>query len=292
MNIKGILVIFGTVFSAMMLSAGIVFLIALLGDLRASNNPSATTNPAYLDQTPQTAFATQTEPPTLETNSQEPEKDYSYPQEFIAVDDTYFENAVFLGDSRMAAFIKYSGISGLRAYSYMGLTVEKYFSDQTFRIGDSKLSASEALELDRSFDKVYLMFGTNELGWAFPDIFIQKYTAVIEHIKECNPDAVIFVNSVLPVSENAYQKQSFLKNETVYSYNGLIAQMCEEQEVYFLDLASVVANENGALPPEASTDGIHPNKTYVQMCFDFMRSHGIEPKPTQVIFEYSIDTIS
>lgn len=279
MNIKGILVIFATVIPAGLLSAGIVFLIAFTGNMMPFSGESATP-PIPLEDTSQAATANTMESGVADSSEpEEPARDYSYPQDFITVDDTYFENAVFLGDSRMRAFIKYCGISDLRAYSYMGLTVEKYFSEQTFRIGDSKLSASQALELDRDFDKVYLMFGTNELGWAFPDLFIQKYVEVINHIRECNPDAIIFVNSVLPVSEDAYKKQSFLKNETVWLYNGMLKEMAAEQEVYFLDLATMITTEGGALPDDASTDGIHPNREYVEKCFDFLRSHGIEVKP-------------
>lgn len=279
MNIKGILVIFGTVIPAGLLSAGIVFLIAFTGNMMPFQGESTTLAITIEDTRPDPTANTVESTVAAASEPEEPTKDYSYPQDFITVDNTYFENAVFLGDSRMSAFIKYCGISGLRAYSYMGLTVEKYFSEQTFRIGDSKFSASQALELDRNFDKVYLMFGTNELGWAFPDLFIQKYVEVINHIRECNPDAIIFVNSVLPVSENAYKKQSFLKNETVWLYNEMLKEMSAEQEVYFLDLATMIATEGGALPDDASTDGIHPNREYVEKCFDFIRSHGIEVKP-------------
>lgn len=279
MNIKGILVILGTVIPAILLSAGIVFLVAFNYNMLPSQRESIALSLAEEEARRVTTAAPAQTTVAVTTEPEETTMDYSYPQDYITVDNTYFENAVFLGDSRMRAFIKYSGISGLRAYSYMGLTVEKYFSEKTFQIGDSKLSASEALELDRNFDKVYLMFGTNELGWAFPDIFIQKYVKVIEHIRECNPDAAIFVCSVLPVSENAYKKQTFLKNETVWSYNELLREMSTEQEAYFLDFATLVATENGALPTDASTDGIHPNKEYVEICFDFIRSHGIEVKP-------------
>lgn len=215
----------------------------------------------------------------ITTASDEPQTetipDTTYPQEFISIDDSYFEDAVFMGDSRMQGFIKYCGISGLRTYAYVGLDVDKYFTSDVFRLGDSKLTASQALELDRSFGKVYIMFGTNELGWVYPDIFIEKFGAVIDHIKQCNPDAVVFVCSILPVSKDAYKSRSYLKNDKVRSYNELLSQMCVDKEAYYLDIASVVADENGNLPDDAAPDGIHLNSEYVQKCLAYMKEHGI-----------------
>jgi hypothetical protein len=286
MNIKGFFAIFSVTACSLLVSVGIVHTITYL-ERNLLFYESETQS--YLTAEPAALLPAAIEDESALSAAQpllpEPAADYSYPQDYITVDNSYFEDAVFLGDSRMQAFIKYCGISGLRTYAYMGLTVEKYFTDQTFRIGDVKMSASEALELDRNFGKAYLMFGTNELGWAYPDVFIKKYTEVVQHIRQANPDAVIFVLSVLPVSETAYKKQSFLKNETVYSYNELLLQMCAEQEVYYLDLASVVANEKGALPNDAATDGIHPNKEYVEKCFDYMRTHAIRPVPAENISE-------
>lgn len=277
MNLKGLLITVGTIFSAAFLSVGIVFLISFCSNIPPLQDAGTTKSVVELESTVAPLPSSIDSQPT----SPAPTKDYSYPQKYITVDNSYFEKAVFLGDSRMQGFIKYCGIPKLRAYAYMGLTVEKYFSDQTFKIADSVFSTSEALELDRNFDKVYLMFGTNELGWAYPDIFIKKYTAVIDHIRECNPNAVIFVCSVIPVDQDAYLKKDYLKNDTVWSYNAMLRKLTTEKEAYYLDFAHLVANEEGTLPKEASTDGIHLNKEYVALCFDYMRSHAIETKPQE-----------
>lgn len=255
------------------------------GNSKASNPASQTDNGSDTENSTENGSDTASSgnglPQVSEntTASDEPQTetipDTSYPQEFISIDDSYFEDAVFMGDSRMQGFIKYCGISGLRTYAYVGLDVDKYFTSDVFRLGDSKLTASQALELDRSFGKVYIMFGTNELGWVYPDIFIEKFGAVIDHIKQCNPDAVVFVCSILPVSKDAYKSRSYLKNDKVRSYNELLSQMCVDKEAYYLDIASVVADENGNLPDDAAPDGIHLNSEYVQKCLAYMKEHGI-----------------
>lgn len=200
-----------------------------------------------------------------------------FPRDYSIVDDTYFDNAVFLGDSRMKGFIKYCGLTHLRAYAYVGLDVEKYFTYQVFSIGDEKLTASQALELDRDFDKVYIMFGTNELGWPYGDTFISKYQQVITHIKECNPDAVIYITSILPVAEFVKNNKDYLNNDKINLFNSLLTKLALDNEVYYLDIASVIIDENGALPSDAAPDGIHLSKPIVMKCLDYMRTHAILP---------------
>lgn len=289
-NIKGLLMIIFTAAAALLVSCGFIYIYTYYC-ITINNTTSSTPGDAtefssaeYTESLSDTLndipSETSADVPAIEETS-----GYSYPQDYITVDDSYFEDAVFLGDSRMQGFIKYCGISGLRAYAYVGLNVETYFTKKVFNVGNSKFSASEALELDRSFKKVYLMFGTNELGWAFPDIFIEKYGSVIDHIKECNPDAVIFLESVMPVSRNACQKGSYLKNETVWKYNELLKQLADDKEVYYLDFANTVADENGILPDEAATDGIHLNKEYVQKCLEYMRTHAVPVPEPDIITE-------
>lgn len=289
-NTKGLLVLFLTISLALLLSVGIIYGVCLYRDYLIINKipydvntDSSTTFETYEPSAgfvapATTEAASSAELETFEEPTSEEASDYyTFPWEFITVDDSYFEDAVFIGDSRMRGFIKYCGLTGLRAYAYMGLDVDKYFTAQIFRVGDSTLSASEALELDCSFSKVYIMLGTNELGWIYPEVFIRRYEKIIAHIRECNPDAVIFVESVLPVAADAYQTTAYLKNETVWHFNELLEQMALENEVYYLDLAHVVANEEGVLPAGGASDGIHPNPDYVLMCLDYMKEHGIQP---------------
>ena len=47
---------------------------------------------------------------------------------------------------------------------------------------------------------------------------------------------------------------SYLTNEHLRVYNGLMQKAAEEKQVVFLDLYSEFANENGELPEEASKD--------------------------------------
>ncbi len=52
--------------------------------------------------------------------------------------------------------------------------------------------------------------------------------------------------------------------------------MAEEKQVYYLNVAEAVADDNGYLPEEASTDGVHLNKEYCAKWLDYLKSHTAE----------------
>ncbi len=92
-----------------------------------------------------------------------------------AIDDTYFENTLFIGNSRTKGLYLASAPKGATFYAHEGLLVDNALTKKFIKDGSqTKLSITEALE-EQTFDYVYIMFGTNELGWVSLDIFIAYY---------------------------------------------------------------------------------------------------------------------
>jgi len=121
-----------------------------------------------------------------------------------SVTDDYFNDAVFIGDSRTEGFILYNGLSNVTSLTAKGLMVDTAFTRPVINMNGKKLTVMEALSKIK-FNKVYIMLGINELGWAYSDIFIKKYADIVDYIKEINSEAQIYVQSILPVS---YEKSS------------------------------------------------------------------------------------
>ncbi len=192
------------------------------------------------------------------------------------VTDDYFSDAVFIGDSRTQGFILYSGLSNTTSYADKGLSVESVFTKEVISTGNAKVSVMEALAQEPDFKKVYLMLGVNELGWAYSNIFQEKYQQVVQRIKEINPDAEIYVHSILPVSQTKSDGDKIYNNPKIQEYNQLIQEVAAEEEVYYLNVAEAVADESGVLPEEASTDGVHLNKEYCQKWLAYLKNHTAE----------------
>lgn len=188
------------------------------------------------------------------------------------VDLTYFDDAVFIGDSRTEGLFLNTGLSNATSFAHMGLMVDTVFTRPLFNVDGEKVPVIDALKA-AGFSKVYIMLGINETGWAYSSIFIQKYGEIIDAIREINPDALIYVQAILPVSQKVSSTHSYVKNPKIAEYNQLLLQMAEEKQVYYIDTASAVAGEDGSLPDDAAPDGIHLARPYCQRWLDCLMTH-------------------
>ncbi len=196
------------------------------------------------------------------------------------VDLTYFSRACFIGDSRTEGLILYSGLPNINGFAYKGLSVDKLSTDKVISIPGmgSGYTCYEAVKVT-DYDAYYLMFGVNELGWVYTDIFTENLSKFIDYIKSVKPDAIIYVQSILPVSLTSSQKSDVYNQDRVNMFNEELLKMCQDRkDVIYLDSASAVADENGYLPEEASSDGIHCDVNYVKRLVQFYRYNTFEKK--------------
>ena len=213
-------------------------------------------------------------PPAAEPDSLPPEAAAGAVEASGAVEDTYFEDVVFLGDSRTEGFYLYSGLKTGKYLYAVGATVESVFSKNAWESSHGKIPLLDALaELDCG--KVYLMLGINELGWSRVENYHDQYAKLIDRVREDHPDAVIVLQSILPVSAKQDAKGSYVNNDKIHVYNGVIAGLAEEKDCVFLDSAQAVTGEDGCLPVEWTFDGVHLNPAGCKVLLEFYRTHSI-----------------
>lgn len=203
--------------------------------------------------------------------------DYSKPvPESQKVGIEYFSDAVFIGDSRTEGLaINNSLYSKTTVYTEKGLRVDKVFSDKVINKDGKKVTIMEALEKTK-FSKVYIMLGINETGWQYSSFFIKKYNEIIDEIKKINPQATIYLQSILPVSKKVSTEHKYLKNTKINEHNSLIQKMASEENVYYIDVNNAISDSLGNLPEEAATDGIHLNKTYCEKWLEYLENHIVQ----------------
>ena len=231
------------------------------------------TEPSKTELSQENNSSQNTVPPQENTTAQEETVPSTIPPS-SSIDTNYFNDAVFIGDSRTEGFCMYTDIANAKVYAHKGLTVDTVFTEPVININGSNLPIVEALR-QTSFQKVYIMLGLNEIGWAYNSIFVEKYENLVDEIKNINPNATIYLQSILPVSNQVSSTHDYIKNEKINEYNRLIAQIANEKNVCYLNVAEAVASPNGALPDDAAVDGIHLKKEYCQKLFEYLRNHTI-----------------
>ena len=253
------------------LIVAIVFLVrGCAGGASPSDDSSATPSggsSASGETTTQTSAAeTTTQAPTTTTGAT------TGPTGSPAVDDSYFEDACFIGDSRTQGLLLFAGPGNATDFTSKGLNISQVFNSQTVELGKQKYTVNDALGM-RQFGKVYIMLGVNELGWTYPQVFVDQYGDLIDRIKETSPDADIFVQSILPVSAARSAKGDYVNNDRIAEYNAMLKDLCREKGAAYLNVQEAVEDENGCLPADATTDGVHLNKTYCLKWLDYLKTH-------------------
>ena len=264
-----------------------LFILVIIDEFDAPDNDNTLvqTSSSATINTPNPTIATATASVSaLPTKT--PSENYAYglpvPEKLPAVDMSYFEDAIFIGDSRMEDFGLFTGVAKQATfYAKAGLAINKLIEGDgsqlvTFKVDGEKLTLFEALAKKNNFKKAYVMMGYNELGWPGTSGFKQYYTRLLNEIRKVNPNATIYVYCVIPVGRNPIDADITVENNTrIAEFNEVIKEICKEGHFHYLNVQEVMIDSEGYLPDYASTDGIHPTTEYYKKWLEYTKSHTI-----------------
>lgn len=110
---------------------------------------------------------------------------------------------------------------------------------------------------------IVLMIGTNDINGNYEKAgILQRYEKIIDEIYAALPDVKLFCMSVIPQNEviETYSTVRVEKTtEIILEVNGQIKALSEKKGATYLDLFSLLADENNRLIREYSDDGLHLN---------------------------------
>ena len=202
-------------------------------------------------------------------------------QEGETVEDAWFDNAVFLGDSRTEGLQVFSGLTYGDFYWNRGQSV--FHADDTKRgticANGVDMTMLEALGL-KEYGAVYVMLGINDLGYDVSE-FELGLGVLMDRILEIQPGAVVYLQTMPPINDEAARKAGlspYENNGNVARFNEVIVRVAAEKRVVLLDTASVYRGADGQLPAELTSDGIHFTYGGYTRWADYLRGHVIEPE--------------
>lgn len=200
----------------------------------------ALTEPVVEDAT-EIATEPQTEPPT----------------EPIVIDESWFDDVLFIGDSRCQPMSVYAPLGDADYFAAAGASI----FDIRFR--ECYIEGCGMINLDRLFGKktygkIYIMLGVNGLYSPHEDI-LKEYQVLIDMIREKQPDAVIIVHSIMTVNREQAESptKTYYRLENIYGVNEKLAELAVGQKLFYIDVNEVFADEEGYLPDEMTHDGFH-----------------------------------
>ena len=192
----------------------------------------------------------------------------------------YFNDTLFIGDSRTAGLIMYTKLSPIdcsaTGFNLNNLKAKKYITYVDENGKKSSVTCYEALELYKGrYKSIYLSTGVNELGWSV-NMFVKAYKKALESIREIT-DVPIYVQLILPVTD-AYEKKSEngITNEKQVQFNEKLRALIEEEQVFMLDPLPLFSLEDGTLDPEKTYDGAHLEKFACNELLEYYQTHVVE----------------
>lgn len=208
-------------------------------------------------------------------------------QKSEAVEHEYFDRTVFIGDSISLKLYQYVKQQRQNVPGFMGKAqflvagslgsgnalweISKESVHPSYR-GKKMLLEDSVHEI--APEKVYIMLGVNDVTLYGTEGAVENMRTLIRRILDKTPGVEIYVQSATPKVAKVTSKPS---NQSIFEYDLKLYQMCMEEGWNFVDVASVMRNEQGYLFDEycsdAQTMGMHFTNEACQVWVDYLMTH-------------------
>lgn len=196
-------------------------------------------------------------------------------KEFVSVDESYFDDAVFIGDSRTVGLHDYGGLENATFYATVGMNVYDLWTDKFCEVDGEKLTLEEALTR-RQYGKVYFQIGINEMGRGTIDSFMQAYEASVRKLEELQPNAIIYVQGIMRVTQKKSESDAIFNNIGILLRNDRIAQLADNNHIFYIDVNEAVCDNQGNLKADLTFDNVHLYASKYNIWVDFLKTKGVE----------------
>lgn len=160
----------------------------------------------------------------------------------------YFNDALFIGDSRTVGLRDYGSLDNAGYFCDVGLATYNLYDEP-----HDGYYLDEVLD-NGTFGKVYVMLGINELGNDF-EYTMNLYRALIEKIRIRQPNAMVYIMGNLHVA--SYAEHDEVTNENINELNRLMSELADNTRIIYIDSNEIYDDENGAMREDVTGDGLH-----------------------------------
>ncbi|KEI11935.1 acetylhydrolase [Clostridium novyi B str. ATCC 27606] len=167
----------------------------------------------------------------------------------------YFKDSLFLGDSITEAMSFFNVLDESNVKGIIGLTISK---------AKAVIDNIEGKKPKR----IFILLGNNDISNNI-EMNMSNYIKLLNKIKAKLPDAKIYIQGILPVTEKAMKKDKCLKKENINKFNEALKNTCQKENVNFIDLTSIVENADKSI---YEPDGIHFKEPFYKLWLDYLKN--------------------
>ena len=223
-----------------------------------------------------TAFLSYPPTPVESKFYQDPgEYTFTTAADYKTVDDTYFQDALFIGDSRTVGMFDYGDLPADffcdRGYCTQLFVKEK---PSTLQNTGAEMTLETCLAA-KQYGKVYIILGINDSGYGTREAFAERYKKMVDTVKAAQPNAIIYLCANMYFASTFEDKLGVMNNTAVRDKNYAIAQCADGQTTFYLNYNGMFCGADGFLRQELTTDGAHLLGRYYAMWCNYFRHHAI-----------------
>lgn len=208
----------------------------------------------------------------------------SYP--FGKVTMEYFDDALFIGDSRTVGLVKYTDISQ-HADSLCETSLSIW---KTFKSNFKGKGTVESFLKKKQYKKIYIMVGVNELGTGKTEDYMKEFTSVVDRIHEMQPEAIIIIQAIMNVDREKSTKDKVFNNENIRARNNAIATLADNETIFYIDENEVLCDEEGFLRDDLRGDHLHLKGKSNELWKEFLLSHAVILEGTVLAEDVEVET--
>ena len=186
----------------------------------------------------------------------------------------YFDDALFIGDSRTVGISEYGDLNNAIFFANTGMSVYNVFEKNVSvpQVGKLKL---EQLLTYKKFGKIYIMLGINELGYN-QEKTLKKYKDLLKFIQEKQSNAIIYIEANLHVTAERSNKDKTINNININKINNEIPQLADNEKIFFIDVNEKFDDENGNLSSNYTQDNVHIYAKYYKEWSDWLSQNAVK----------------
>ena len=186
----------------------------------------------------------------------------------------YFDDALFIGDSRTVGISEYGDLNNATFFANIGMSVYNVFEKTVSvpQVGKLKL---EQLLTYKKFGKIYIMLGINELGYN-QEKTLKKYKDLLKFVQEKQSNAIIYIEANLHVAAERSNKDKTINNININKINNEISKLADNEKIFFIDVNEKFDDENGNLSSNYTQDNVHIYAKYYKEWSDWLSQNAVK----------------
>lgn len=193
--------------------------------------------------------------------------------DFTAVEESYFDMTLFIGDSRTVGMANYARLGKADYFADVGMSMFNLFDKTVSDKGFGSQSLRSLLQT-KQYEKIYLMLGINEIGYPTSSLE-KKLSGIVNELKAMQPNAIIILQANLAVTQAKASKNQVFSLDKIHALNHMIASYADNKTVYFLDVNPYFADANGYLKADYTSDGVHPYAEQYKNWAIWIKEHAV-----------------